>query len=484
MNPRRSQNPFTTFGLLFLCAIGFLWFAREVKNTDETYKRLWAIEGVTGVEKLSFERTHEGCIQDKYLVTFEQPIDWKNPELGTFSQRVEIGITDKATVNLMHLDGYALQNDLLGRDYVPELVEMYRTNYIHIEHRFFGASSPDNLSYDQTGYWEYLTSENAAADYHSIYSRLAPLLGETWISYGESYGGLLSDVYASLYPEDCKLYVSFAAPCPDGINDKRLYDYIYTDIGTDAYGKEQAREYRNLITQFQVDLIKNKQDLLGLYNDAIDKTGMRFREHASKEVLYDINVLEFAVKFWQHNQEFDKLEQLLTMPEDTADNRLAKAQAEFNFMISVQGPEDWSPDKYTWPYYVSAATETGEYYHDFLYLRAALTELGIQNEMTVTPDMEETLLWDITFTDEQKNAFSYDGDFRDRLISSLKNTDAKMLMIYGATDPLYAVRLPNISNDNIRQYVHPGLAHTIIIQSFPDDTLREIKGYIDQCISE
>ena len=57
MYPRRSQNPFTTFGLLFLCAIGLMWFAREVKNTDEIYKRLWAIEGVTGVDKLSFERT-------------------------------------------------------------------------------------------------------------------------------------------------------------------------------------------------------------------------------------------------------------------------------------------------------------------------------------------------------------------------------------------------------------------------------------------
>ena len=484
MYPRRSQNPFTTFGLLFLCAIGLMWFAREVKNTDEIYKRLWAIEGVTGVDKLSFEKTYEGCIQDKYLVTFEQPIDWKNPELGTFSQRVEIGITDKAAVNLMHLDGYALQNDLLERDYVPELVEMYKANYIHIEHRFFGESSPDDLSYDEPGYWEYMTCENAAADYHSIYTRLAPLLGETWISYGENYGGLLSDVYASLYPQDCKLYVAFGAPCPDGVNDRRLYDYIYTDIGNDAFGKEKAGEYRDLITQFQVDLIKNKQDLMGLYNDVIDKTGMRFREHASKEVLYDINVLEFAVKFWQYNQEFDKLEQVLSMPEDTADNRLAKAQAEFDFMISVQGPEDWSPDRYTWPYYVSAATETGEYYPDFLYLRAALSEAGIQNEMTVTPDMEETLLWDITFTDEQKNAFNYDSDFRNRLISSLKNTDARMLMIYGATDPLYSVRLPNISNNNIRQYVHPGLAHTIIIQSFPEDIVKEIKEYIDQCISE
>jgi hypothetical protein len=59
-----------------------------------------------------------------------------------------------------------------------------------------------------------------------------------------------------------------------------------------------------------------------------------------------------------------------------------------------------------------------------------------------------------------------------------------MLMNYGATDPMYALRLPKISNDNIKQYVHPGLAHTIIIQSFPDDTLKEIKDYIDQCISE
>ena len=108
----------------------------------------------------------------------------------------------------------------------------------------------------------------------------------------------------------------------------------------------------------------------------------------------------------------------------------------------------------------------------------------IHNELSITPDMEENLLWDIVFTDEQKKAFSYNGNFRDQLISSLKSTDARILMVYGATDPMYAVRLPKISNDNIRQYVHPGLSHTIVIQSFPDSTLKEIREFIDQSISE
>ena len=483
MNSRRTQSPVTVVGLLCLCVIGLMWFARGVKHNDEIYKRLCAIEGVTGVERIDFEREYDSCIIEKYLVTFEQPVDWENPDLGTFEQRVEIGITDRADVNFMHLDGYAFQKDLLGKDYVPEPVEMYRGNYIHIEHRFYGASCPDDFSYDETKYWEYMTCENAVADYHNIYSKLEPLLGKTWVCFGEDQGGLMTAVYAGFFPDDCKLYMPFAAPCMESGNDGRFYDFIYTRIGDDALGKDKAGEYRDLIMKFQVNLIKDKHELLRSYNDEIDKTGMRFREYASQEVLYDLNVLEFAPAFWEYSQDFDKLEKLVDMPEETDEERQAKAGAEFKFMIEVQGPEKWSPDMYAWPYYVSAATETGQYSYDFSYLRSELAKAGVPRALTVTPGMEEELLWNVVFTENQKKAFTYSKSFHDKLISSLKSTDARILMIYGATDPWTSVRFTDLGNDNIKVYIHPTMSHDTTISSFPDDTAAEIKSVMDECIN-
>ncbi len=479
---REQRDKVVGFGILILIIGAIAWYF-GASRSDEIYRRLQAIEGVTKVEKVEMDKRYESCLKDKYLVTFTQPVDWDNPEAGTFSQRVEIGITDRADVNFLETEGYSLKADLIETNYVSELVNMYRGNYIHVEHRFFGASSPDNLSYDETGFWEYLTLENAARDYHNIYTKLAPLLGDKWVGYGYSFGGLMTNAYAQYFPEDMNVYVPFVAPCADSLSDKRFYEFVYTKVGDAAFGAKEGERLRNLVTQFQVELMKHKEELLPSYIEAIDKTGMRFRFSARPEVLYDLNVLEFATMVWQYNQPFDEIERILAMPDDTEEAGKSKLDAEFELLISLQSPMDWSPDMYAWPYYVAAAQEVGNYYYDFSYLRNALKREGALGALTVTEDMEENLLWDTVFTEEQKSAFTYDSKAHDELVAALKVTEAKMVMIFGATDPWISVRIPDPGNENIKTYVHPTLPHVVNIADFGEDTQKEIRDYIDGCLA-
>ena len=479
-----QKNKVTMVFALFLLLGVAIWYVGVLGKTDKVYKKLSEIDGVISVERTEMDKVYGSCIKSKYVVTFSQPVDWDNPEAGTFPQRVEIGLSDKADVNFLELDGYAFDAGLMKTDYVGELVEMYKGNYIHVEHRFFGASSPDDLSYDETRYWENLTCENSAKDYHNIYSKLKSFLGDKWICHGASYGGLLTNVYAAYYPDDMNLYISSVAPCANGLEDRRFYDFIYTKIGDDAFGAQEGARLRSLVTQLQVDLIRNKKDLLPSYTDAIDKTGMRFRQSADTEILYDLNVLETAAAVWQYDQPFEELEQILSLPDDTNENHIRKVKAEFDLMISLQNPKDWSPDMFAWPYYVSAEMEIGNYYYDFSYLRKAIDDPEVLDNLSVTTDMEKTILRDTVFTREQNDSLTFKKGFREGLISMLKDTRARIVMIYGATDPWIALRLPDIENENINMFIHPSMSHSESISSFDEDTKNEITGIIDKSLKK
>ena len=48
-------------------------------------EKLSQVEGVISVEAIPLDASAQ-FFEEKYLVTFEQPLDWKNPEAGTFPQ--------------------------------------------------------------------------------------------------------------------------------------------------------------------------------------------------------------------------------------------------------------------------------------------------------------------------------------------------------------------------------------------------------------
>ena len=112
---------------------------------------LSGIDGVLSVTEIPLDE--EGRLfNEEYLVVFEQPLDWKNPEAGTFPQRVLICLREDATVNVISTQGYALADIRMGNKMpnpeellknpaiVAEPAVLLEGNFIQIEHRF--SASP------------------------------------------------------------------------------------------------------------------------------------------------------------------------------------------------------------------------------------------------------------------------------------------------------------------------------------------------------
>lgn len=367
-----------------------------------------------------------------------------------------------------------------------------RKNPNKFEHRFFGGSAPEGLSYDEVDNWQYLTSENAATDYHRIYSELSKVLDGPWAATGTSRGGEVCASYAYYYPDDMAIYVPYVAPISSGREDARMYDFVYTQIGDEKFGAEQAKAYRDLVTSFQVELMKHKDELAPALWQAAEGQGAVYREGVTDEALFDMAVLELAVQEWQYSQDeslmpemdtgFSGMSDILAMPEGTDEEMQAKLQAELAFLCVVARPQDWSANFMAWPYYVGAATQYGQYHYDFSYLREACAAAGIPDAVSVAPEEEDDFLYRLVFTPEQHEAFVYDGGFYEGFCSLIDTTDAKLVFIYGSSDPWYSLRVKDTDNENVKVYVNDEKPHSVRIAHFDEETAQEISGVIAEAL--
>lgn len=453
----------------------------SVVPDEDLETRLAALDGVKRVEAVDVSRSQ--AYVEKYVITLEQPLDWHDPTAGSFDQRVEIGIVNGASCNVFEVEGGYLVNESVATDDAHELCTMMRGNYIHAEHRFFGKSVPESLSNDGTALWSYLKAEQATADFHHIYELLSPVLAGPWIATGTGRGGMACTAYASHYPDDMAAYVAYAAPfC--GQDDARLCEYIYTKTGDETYGKDKAKEYRDLVTSFQVELMSNKAKLAPALKQRAEKEGATYRDNVSAELLFDVVVLDAAVQEWERGGEttadattdvsFAKMQKVLALPSGTDKEKQAKLDAELNLLCALSDPRAWASNAKDFPSVVSAATEYGHYRYDFKYLRDACEKAGLRDALTVDEGREPGLLYDLVLTAEQRAAFAYDAAFSQTLDTWIDKDAAHLLFVYGASDPRTALRVRATDNKGVAVYVQNTTSHEAHITDFDEATMTEI----------
>ena len=281
---------------------------------------------------------------EKYVVWFEQPIDWQSPDIGTFLQRVEIGFTGLDAVNVVNVDGYDLRESDFIRDDRHELAKMYDGNYINIEYRYFGMSAPQGLSRTSTALWEYLTDENAANDFHNIMEQLRSILSGTWIFTGTSKGGQMTNIFSYYYPDDADAYVSYAAPFCVGTDDERLIDAVYTSIGAERYGEAQAKIYRDMLLEFQVEAVRNREYLQPRLCRELPPEKAELYPFRTVSRDFEELILDHAVGIWQYGQDFAAHEAVLNMPrEDDPDTEQNEREEYLQAMLQVISRE-MAPD--------------------------------------------------------------------------------------------------------------------------------------------
>ena len=419
-----------------------------------------------------------------YSILFEQYIDHKDKTKGTFTQRLEFGYNGINAANVLVTEGYYD----VGHHYAyatdeNEIAYLLKCNYLTMEHRYFGKSLPVKIEQDNEESWKYLTTEQAAADAHDVVTEFKKILTGKWVSTGGSKSGMTTELFAYYYPGDVDLYVPYVAPFCNSRNDTRMAKFIYEEAGNQQYGETRAKELRKEVLQFQIKMLEYREVLAPRFYQAGITSKCKYSTVATQDLLYDTAVFEFAIGFWQYNQNYRSLENCLAMIETKGETAEEKKQNEFySFFTSVITPEDLSCDNEFTPYYIQAWQELGNYGYDFSYIRNALGE-DKKDLLTITDDQAQTALFDLSLTDKQIE-FAKKELVYTHINNMLSTTELKFILIYGSSDPWYAVRPDDpTDNENVTIVVNTNKPHGANISNLNStervDLINKIKTILD-----
>ena len=366
--------------------------------------------------------------EEKYLIWFEQPVDHGSPEAGTFTQRVFLSHKDFDAPVVFVTEGYAAHYGA-KKDYQNELSELFGTNQIVVEHRYFGSSVPEPLN------WEYLTVAHAAADQHRVIEALREVYDGKWISTGISKGGQTTMYHRYFYPDDVEISVPYVAPLNFSTEEQRVYRFLET-VGT--------AECREKILNFQTELLKQKKRFLKEFKKMAEQRKLTYSMGVEKA--YELVVLEYSFAFWQWGKyTCDKI------PEDLSDTKSI-----IRHLDAVAGI-DWISNESIsglQPFFYQAMREIGFYGYDIEPFRE-----------WVSYDSNPTF----EFTLPEGVSVEFEPELMQKVDFFIRHQGENMLFIYGEVDPWSAPAAQLTYQTNSVKVVKQGGSHTTRIKNLPED---------------
>ena len=367
---------------------------------------------------------------DKYLqyaLTIKQPLDHQHPERGFFYQRIKLTHKgfDKPTV--METEGYWLWNGGTGN----ELEQILDANNLDVEYRFYGKSLPDSMN------WQYLTLEQATADYHKINELFKTIYKNKWISTGISKGGETTIYYKYFYPDDVDLSVPYVAPLDNSLEDKRIYHFFDT-IGTEACRKK--------IYDFQVFLLQHEPEITDKLKWYSQGAGLHYTYTGSVEKSFEYCVLEFSFSFWQYNGKCDSIP--------------TNKDVETYLKFLLANDDIWSfADEGIKAYeahYYQAQTQSGYYSYNIEPFKKYL-HYFTSNPSSIFPPKSAVIT-------------KYDSMLNVNVQNWLADKGNNILYIYGGFDTWTSAGVIPTDKVNSKRYVVPNTSHaTARIKNMPAD---------------
>ncbi len=191
--------------------------ASTPSEDDEVVKLLRTVPGVSQINK---KTAKDGAVF--YFFKFTQHATHAPSSLykATFEQHAYLRFVSLDAPVVLHTQGYHTHElEEIGD---IDLAKYLNANVIELEHRYFGASSPEpNTSLEFT----YFYAEEAAYDLHELVTAFKQSLftSNKWVATGASKSGINSALYAfysSKYGwKDIDLFVPFCAPFLTGTAD-------------------------------------------------------------------------------------------------------------------------------------------------------------------------------------------------------------------------------------------------------------------------
>jgi len=403
-------------------------------------EKLRQIDGITRITPLEAPGFTE-----KFEVLFTQPLDHKNPETGTFSQRFYVLHRGYDRPVVYVTEGY--RGSYAARAaFTNELAEKYNANIIVAEHRYFEKSTPEPRN------WDYLTVANSMGDLHRINEVMKTVYPEKWIATGISKGGQTTIMYAVYYPGDVDMYVPYVAPVCFGVEDGRHEPFLERCGTADDRAK---------LTAFQREVLERREEIQPLFQKHTDDEKLSFR--IPIEEVYDMCILEYPFAFWQWGAPVEKI----PAPGSDAQDMLAH-------LLAIAGPDYFSVISEP-SFYVQAARELGYYGYDTKPFKGLLqinTAKGYLHRYMVPEDAQQ---------------YKFSHRVHKDIYKYLKNNDPKMIAVNGEFDPWNAVALDKKlfrNKENMILMVQQGGSHRARIATLSEEQQQQVWNRIDQWLTE
>jgi hypothetical protein len=423
---RRLRNlhimPHPRIPFILLAIIVLSWPLLCHSQGNPFFDRLSLQQDITIIQT-----THPAFESGYFILSIPQPLNHKDPNSATFSQRAILGVHAPDAPTVMVLDGYGVDY-ALKPDYHHELAKAMDANILVVEHRYFGKSQPAQPDY------RWLTVEQSAADAHAIKSRLDSLLTGKWISTGTSKGGQAALTHRMEYPADVAATVVYGTAVKKSATISTgtlLKPLMETGCG-------------QRLAQFQLYCFQHKDSILPAFIYRIAEQELDFGD-MELEVVLDYALLEFPYAFWQMGGDCAAIPQ----PSEPA-------LAMTDYLIKVVSPKYYTPaSRKKWaPAYYMFYHELGYYEYDVTPFTKYLKQAQYPNQYFAPAGVA------ITFDRSHLQAM------RDFLESPAAHS---VYFIYGENDPW---ALQSIVTDN--KFVVPGGNHRSKMADLPSELQAEL----------
>lgn len=405
--------------LLFICLNCFSASAQElVKATSGLQQKLTELfpkAVITPIENLE-------SYTESYQIVLDEPLDHKHPEKGTFQHYIYLSHVDFNKPMVIETHGYNTGN------IKSEVSSLLHANQVAVEYRFYGKSRPNPIP------WEYLTNDQAIADYHGIVTQLKKVYSGKWVSTGISKGGETALIYKSKYPKDVDVAMPYVAPLINTCEDPRTVEHTKT-VGTP--------ECRAKVTSFQRAVLENRAAVMTAFSDYAAEKKMQYTIVSMEEAL-EYATLEFPFSFWQWGGKCDEIPAVSASPKEL-----------FNYLNQIVGVGTYNDKMYYnyLPSYYQHLSELGYYGFDFSPVADLLKVVkSTSNDRFAPKDV----------------VIKYNPEYIKKVRKYVENKGNNILYIYGGYDTWYSCSpTPKASVDALKM-VLPGGSHSTRVKNFSE----------------
>ncbi|MCP4311241.1 MAG: peptidase [Bacteroidetes bacterium] len=364
-------------------------------------------------------------------ILIEQPIDHRNPEVGSFTQRIYISHFDPGSPVVLVTAGYDA-----NYYYTSELAAALRCNQVMVEHRYFGKSRPDSIQ------WEYLDTWQAASDHHRIIELFKELYPGQWIATGISKGGQTVMYHSYYYPGDVDVRIPYVAPLNFGVEDKRIYSFL---------GQVGSKGDRRKVKRFQKNALKYQERYLPAFKEFSREKGYTYEIAGGYKNAYEYCALEYSFAFWQWGY----------VPSSKIPGKSNRPREFIEHMNRVAGFDYFSDEAILKqrPFFYQALTEMGYYGYD-------LPEFDKYIQHVSNPVF--------TFTIPEELKITFDSTLSEELEQYLASEAERFIYIYGEYDTWSATAVTATGDTESKIFIKEGGSHRTRINNMPKEQKKEV----------